>query len=434
MSEWKNTNLSELCSDISYGYTASATSKAIGPKFLRITDIVPVRIDWDTVPYCETDKLTNEKYKLQNGDIVIARTGATTGYNKIIKEISYNAVFASYLIRYKIDENKAYPYYIWHILQSENWSDYVDAIARGSAQPGANAKQLGSFEVSLPPLPEQKIIADYLDRKTEQIDTLIEKKQKQIELLKEQRAAIIDQAVTKGLNPDVTMKDSGVEWLGEIPEHWNVKRLKYISNVRLSNVDKNIHEYENQIYLCNYTNVYYNEKVTSAIEFEKGSCTDAEFNKCLLHMGDIIITKDSESPDDIGVPAYVAEDFSNIVCGYHLSIITPKKKDVQGHYLFRYLQSDRMCYYFLNHSNGITRYSIGKHVIENIFVPEFSIHEQKAIADFLDRKTKQIDVGTKSIQSQIRILKEYRTALITNAVTGTIDIRNEVEGVENAYS
>ena len=229
-------------------------------------------------------------------------------------------------------------------------------------------------------------------------------------------------------------KDSGVEWLGEIPEHWNVKRLKYISDVRLSNVDKNIHEYENQIYLCNYTNVYYNEKITSAIEFEKGSCTDAQFNKCLLHIGDIIITKDSESPDDIGVPAYVAEDFSNIVCGYHLSIITPKKKDIQRHYLFRYLQSEKVCYYFLNHSNGITRYSIGKHVIENIFVPEFSIHEQKAIAGFLDRKTEQIDTLTEKKQKQIELLSEYRTALITNAVTGTIDIRNEMEGVENAHS
>lgn len=172
MSEWKNTNLGELCSDISYGYTASATSKAIGPKFLRITDIVPVRIDWDTVPYCETDKLTNEKYKLQNGDIVIARTGATTGYNKIIKKISCNAVFASYLIRYKIDENKAYSYYIGHILQSANWSDYVDAIVGGSAQPGANAKQLGSFEVSLPPLPEQKAIASVLSSLDDKIDLL----------------------------------------------------------------------------------------------------------------------------------------------------------------------------------------------------------------------------------------------------------------------
>ena len=89
-----------------------------------------------------------------------------------------------------------------------------------------------------PPLPEQRLIADFLDRKTAQIDTLIAKKQRQIELLQEHRAALINQAVTKGLNPDVPMKDSGIEWLGEVPEHWDIRKLKYISDVAFSNDDK----------------------------------------------------------------------------------------------------------------------------------------------------------------------------------------------------
>ncbi|MBP7030663.1 MAG: restriction endonuclease subunit S [Spirochaetes bacterium] len=159
---WKETTLSEICSDISYGYTASANTDPIGPKFLRITDIVPERIDWNSVPYCNADKPIIEKYKLQEGDIVIARTGATTGYNKIIKKLDFDVVFASYLIRYKIDPDKAFPYYVGYILQSSNWFDFIDAIAGGSAQPGANAKQLGSYEISLPPLPEQLAIASVL--------------------------------------------------------------------------------------------------------------------------------------------------------------------------------------------------------------------------------------------------------------------------------
>jgi type I restriction enzyme S subunit len=184
MSEWRETTLSDICSDISYGYTASATQENIGAKFLRITDIVPDRINWDSVPFCKADIVTTEKYKLKNGDIVIARTGATTGYNKVIKNINFEAVYASYLIRYQIDKSQADPFYIGHILQSSNWYDYVDAIAGGSAQPGANAKQLGSFQILLPPLPEQKAIAAVLSSLDDKID-LLHRQNKTLEAMAE---------------------------------------------------------------------------------------------------------------------------------------------------------------------------------------------------------------------------------------------------------
>jgi type I restriction enzyme S subunit len=170
-SEWKEYRLEKLCTDISYGYTESANVNPIGPKFLRITDIVPNRINWENVPYCKISTANFQKYKLEKGDIVIARTGATTGYNKTIKE-DVKSVFASYLIRYKIDTNIAYPFFIGYVLQSRAWYDYVDAIAGGSAQPGANAKQLGSFDILLPPLPEQRAIASALSSLDDKIDLL----------------------------------------------------------------------------------------------------------------------------------------------------------------------------------------------------------------------------------------------------------------------
>jgi type I restriction enzyme S subunit len=172
MSEWKECKLSDICTDISYGYTESAVVEPIGPKFLRITDIVPNQINWTNVPYCKSTNEITEKYRLEIGDIVIARTGATTGYNKIIKKLDYKAVFASYLIRYRINRKIADPFFIGHVLQSSIWMDYVNAIAGGSAQPGANAKQLGSFEIILPPLPEQKAIADVLSSLDDKIDIL----------------------------------------------------------------------------------------------------------------------------------------------------------------------------------------------------------------------------------------------------------------------
>ena len=159
MKEWKEKNLAEICSSITYGYTASASDEPIGPKFLRITDIVPERINWSTVPYCPISEKDHAKYQLQIGDIVIARTGATTGFNKVIKD-EVDAVYASYLIRYQIDPAYANPFFVSHILRSNNWCDYVDAIAGGSAQPGANAKQFGEYELLLPPIQEQKAIEE----------------------------------------------------------------------------------------------------------------------------------------------------------------------------------------------------------------------------------------------------------------------------------
>jgi type I restriction enzyme S subunit len=171
MSEWRETILGEVSTDISYGYTASANSENIGPKFLRITDIVPDRINWETVPYCEIEEKKNEQYQLEIGDIVIARTGATTGYNKVIKE-NINSVFASYLIRYKIDKDIASPEFIGYCLQSSIWKGFVEGIIGGSAQPGANAKQFASFDISLPPLEEQKAIAEVLSSLDDKIDLL----------------------------------------------------------------------------------------------------------------------------------------------------------------------------------------------------------------------------------------------------------------------
>jgi len=161
MGEWKHITLGEISTDISYGYTASATQEKKGPKFLRITDIVPDRINWDTVPYCLIEDKKLEKYTLKTGDIVIARTGATTGYNKLITKNS-NVVFASYLIRYRINREVANPYYVAYNLQSYEWKGFVEGIIGGSAQPGANAKQFANFDFLLPPLKEQKAIAEVL--------------------------------------------------------------------------------------------------------------------------------------------------------------------------------------------------------------------------------------------------------------------------------
>ncbi|MGQ5486733.1 hypothetical protein FA893_07395 [Photobacterium damselae subsp. piscicida] len=150
-------SLSEICTDISYGYTASANSEIVGPKFLRITDIQGGVVDWDTVPYCEIPESKLNKNLLSQGDIVVARTGNSTGENYMFSG-DEPSVFTSYLIRFKVDSNIANPHYVWLQMRTRRWWDFVSGAKSGSVQAGANATVLGKFEVNLPP----KYVQDYV--------------------------------------------------------------------------------------------------------------------------------------------------------------------------------------------------------------------------------------------------------------------------------
>ena len=285
-------------------------------------------------------------------------------------------------------------------------------------------KDFKNIYTIFPPKREQAQIANFLDRKTGQINELIRIKERKTELLQEQRTVLINQVVTKGLDPNVEMKPSGVEWIGKIPAHWEIKRLKHVAKILPSNVDKHIYPDEIQVRLCNYTDVYYNDYITVDTVLKKGSCKESEFAKFILRKGDVIITKDSETPDDIGVPTYVKDDLNSVVCGYHLTMIKPLS--CRGEFIFRFIQSDKTRRYFELESNGITRYGLGKASIENLLLPIPTDSEQQQIAAFLDSKTQQIDELMAAEQRKIELLKEYRQSLISEAVTGKIDVRNEV--------
>ena len=225
-------------------------------------------------------------------------------------------------------------------------------------------------------------------------------------------------------------KERGVEWIGEIPAHWEVKRLKHVAKILPSNVDKHIYPDEIQVRLCNYTDVYYNDYITVDTVLKKGSCKEREFAKFVLRKGDVIITKDSETPDDIGVPTFVKDDLENVVCGYHLTLIRPYA--CRGEFIFRFIQSDRTRRYFELNSNGITRYGLGKPSIENLLLPIPTDAEQRQIANFLDRKTKQINELIRIKERRIELLQEQRTALINQAVTEGLDpnVEMKLSGVE----
>ncbi|MDD9859040.1 MAG: restriction endonuclease subunit S [Nitrospira sp.] len=171
-------SLADIAESIQYGYTASASKTEVGPKFLRITDIVPHQIDYLTVPYCEIDEKNFAKFSLASGDIVIARTGATVGYAKLIRN-NEPSVFASYLVRIRIDSDKADSGYVGRVVESDLYKRFVRSRVGGAAQPNANAKVLSSFRLPLPKRSIQIRIASILST----YDDLIENNRRRIRLL-----------------------------------------------------------------------------------------------------------------------------------------------------------------------------------------------------------------------------------------------------------
>ena len=223
--------------------------------------------------------------------------------------------------------------------------------------------------------------------------------------------------------PYPKIKASGVEWLGDVPEHWGMRRLRNISEMRVSNVDKHVKDDEQPVRLCNYVDVYKNDRVRSGMAFMGATATTDEIERFRLRSGDVLITKDSEAWNDIGVPALVEDTEDDIVSGYHLALLRPFPERVDGGYLFRALQSPAVAYQFHVEANGVTRYGLSHSAIKSVWLPLPPLPEQAAIVRFLDHADRRIRHYIRAKQKLVTLLEEQKQALIHRAVTGQIDVR-----------
>lgn len=211
-------------------------------------------------------------------------------------------------------------------------------------------------------------------------------------------------------------RDSGVHWLGDIPVHWLAKPLKFVATYQTSNVDKKSDDDEIPVRLCNYTDVYYRERIRPDQDFMEATATPAEVARFRLRVGDVLITKDSEDWRDIAVPALVEETADDLVCGYHLGIVRPASAAF-GPYLFRVLQSGAVNQQFQIASTGVTRFGLANSAAASAVLPLPPLDEQREIAAFLDRETSRIDTLVEKKRLLIERLEEQRTALISRTVT-----------------
>lgn len=223
------------------------------------------------------------------------------------------------------------------------------------------------------------------------------------------------------LRPYAAYKDSGVQWLGRVPAHWEVRRLKTVASVHLSNVDKKSYEGQEPVMLCNYTHVYNNEHITSGLDFMPATATSEQLRRFSLHAGDVLITKDSESWTDIAVPAFIQSDLPGVLCGYHLALVRPAESEGLGAFLAPAFSAIGVRDQLQIAATGVTRFGLSGDAIEAALFAIPPSDEYRAISAFLARETAKIDALIAKKERLIELLQEKRTAVISHVVCRGLD-------------
>jgi len=292
-----------------------------------------------------------------------------------------------------------------------------------------NQEIIKNSKLPVPPKIEQSQIARFLDHHTSLIDELIEKKQRLIQKLEEKRKSVINEAVTKGLNPSVRMKDSGIEWIGEIPEHWAIKRLRYLGKCQ-NGVSAGSEYFGEGDPFLSYSDVYKNESLPDQIlGLAKSSTSDKE-NYSVLE-GDIFFTRTSETVEEIGLSSVCLKTLPNAVFAGFLIRFRPNDPEREIHKSFSkfYFRSNVARYHLVKEMNLVTRASLSQELLKSVPVLLPPYEEQVKIGDRLDSLTNSIDVTIRKIHSSIEKLKEFRQSLISEAVTGKIDTKYELQKI-----
>ncbi|CZH22487.1 Type I restriction enzyme EcoKI specificity protein [Legionella pneumophila] len=345
--------------------------------------------------------------------IALAGQGKTKG---MVAQTSFdttcNQSMAAIICR-KIDSR----YMLWWLVsQYEN----IRGLSSIDGRDGLNLEMIGGIKCPLPSREEQKAIAAFLDKKTSAIDALIEKKQKLIQLLEEKRSALISQVVTKGLEPNVPMKDSGINWLGKIPENWKVKRLKYVITYN----DESLPETTRPDRIINYVDISSVSLVHGIENVDRYEFDQAPSRaRRIVRDGDTIL---STVRTYLKAIALIKGDIENLIVSTGFMVIRPTPK-IDSIFLNYFMQSEAFIGEIVARSVGVSYPAINPSEVAKIESVIPPLNEQRHIAMFLDKKTSEIDKIKVKIETLIALLREYRSALITNVVTGRIGLQNYSE-------
>ncbi len=361
------------------------------------------------------------RFKIKYDDVIITKDSEDwldIGVPSFVKYEEYNLICAYHLAILR-PTDIIIGNFLHRALTSPYIKTHFSVNANGVTRYGISQGAILSTFIAIPSLPEQLAIANFLDRKTALIDQAIDIKEKQIELLKERRQILINNAVTRGLNPDIKMKNSGVEWIGEIPEHWEVKRIKHISTKIGSGITPSgggVNYLDSGIPLLRSQNIMFGK-----IEFEGvayiSEKTHSSMSNSQVKKGDVLLNITGGS---IGRCHYIDVDFP-INVNQHVCIVRPSK-NIASIFLNSLLASEigQGQIWFFQQGGG--REGLNFQAIKNFIIPLPSIDEQGKISEYIENTTAKFSNAISLKEKEIEKLKEYKSTLINNAVTGKIKV------------
>lgn len=362
-------------------------------------------------------KVSNPRVRLFPGDIVIPARGNSIGAVKLVREAATTSQTTIYCKR--ISPEKFISEYVFFFMRGCRANLFYFTQ---TAIPQITVGEVGANPILVPPILEQQAIVDFLDQETSKIDALISEQQRLIELLKEKRQAVISHAVTKGLNPDVRMKPSGVEWLGEVPEHWEVQRLRFVARLNPSKSEQASIPKETLVSFLPMPAIGEDGRLN--LEQQK-PIGELEQGYSYFREGDVSIAKITPCFEN-GKGAVMANLTNGVGFGTtELIVVRPLSDRVTGpylHHLFVSAQFRRLGESAMYGAGGQKR-------VPDDFVRNFEVaippkSEQQFIVATLEKRISSIDELVLEAEKGIYLLQERRTALISAAVTGKIDVRN----------
>ena len=404
---------------VAYGLNIEADRYTTeGVRFIRITDIDENGGLRQKGVYLAEHSVPHEQM-LNRYDLLFSRSGATVGKSYLhLNEGKYTS--AGYLVRFNFGDYCTSKF-IYYTTLSHIYKDWLGQQVIISTIQNVNGEKYSNFQLPLPSPQEQTKIAAFLDRKTAQIDELIRVKERKIALLQEQRTALINQAVTKGLDLNAKMKPSGVEWIGEIPKDWEIIKVKYLTHQIIDGTHYTPDYQDSGIPFLRVTDLH-----TQSIDLTRVKYITPELHqeltlRCKPEKGNLLLSKNGT----IGITRVIDWEFEFSI---FVSICLIKfRTEIYSPHFFSYLFQSQVIDQQLTESSKtstVTNLHLDK--IRELFVVKPPPSRQTQIVNFLDRKTSQIDELVSEEQRSIELLKEYRQSLISDAVTGKIDVRSEV--------
>jgi type I restriction enzyme S subunit len=414
--EWRRVPLHEIA-EVRTGVAKGKTRlrNAVELPYLRVANVQDGHINLSVVKRISVEREQIERYSLRTGDILMTEGGdfdklgrGDVWQGEIDPCLHQNHVFAV-----RAQPDWVDPRYLSALASSEYGRAYFLGCAKRTTNLASiNSSQLKAFPVLLPPLPEQSRIHSVLstwDHAIATTERLLANSRKQ------------ELALLEALAP-------GRKRFKGSREAWTKTTLKQIATIVVSSVNKKHEINERQVHLCNYTDVYYNHCITAQLKFMIATASEGEITKFGLRQGDVLITKDSETADDIAVAAYVRDEIADLVCGYHLAIVRPDLARVDSVFLHSYFNLTSTRAYFASKANGVTRFGLPISAIEDapFLLPD--IAEQRKIASVLSTCAEEIQRYTK----QISALKSQKRVLSAQLLTGKRRVRLPELGTENA--